>query len=317
MREPPDKYRTIKCSIKTIIKKEDYTLILFDAVCRTHKLVIQCYQFLRLWILDIYNNNKDIPEITEDTIKMTFKTIATKSVGGPKPQGYNGKLLDEFSKFYENNYKDLNYDKISSLNLSQILGYITTDMLTNIENNIKLNFISYVKRFVNSSFKKEHNEIIENTDKKNKYLIKKELKAELYKVKKDLINNTLNSNEKYHNWINKHKINIFPKEYKDTYIFDIQNNPQKYLKGMIYMCKELEKNETKMFQFFPLRNQCIPKYISVDSKTLVELFIEKYKNEYLSNIETYKNELWSKIFKLDNKIFIKNMLNKKTKRKKI
>lgn len=302
MKDPPDKYRTIKCAIKSIIKKENYTLILFDAVCRTHKLVIQCYQFLRLWILDIYNKNKNISEITEDTIKMAFKTLATKSVGGPKPQGDNAKLLDEFNQFYETNYQDVNYQKISSLNLSQILGYMTTDMLTNIENNIKLNFISYVKRFVNSSFKKEHNEIIEKAE-KNKYIIKKELKAELYKVKEDLINNTLKSDEKYHGWIKKHKINIFPTEYKDTYLFDIQNNPQKYLKGMIYMCQELEKNETKMFQFFPLRNQSVPKYISIDSKSLVELFIEKDKNEYLSNIETYKNELWSKIFKLDNKIF--------------
>jgi len=306
MKDPPDKYRTVKCSIKSIIKKEDYTLILFDAVCRTHKLVIQCYQFLRLWILDCYDKNNTIPKITEDTIKMAFKTLSLKSVGGPKPQGNNAKLLNEFNEFYETNYKDLGYQKVSSLNLSQILGYMTTDMLTNIENNIKLNFISYVKRFVNSSFKKEHNEIIENTDKKNKYKLKKELKTELYHVKEDLINNTLDSDEKYHDWINKHKINIFPTKYKDSYLFDIQNNPQKYMKGMIYMCQELEKNETKMFQFFPLRNQCIPKFISIDSKTLVELFIEKDKNEYLSNINKYKNELWSKIFKLDNKIFRQN-----------
>jgi len=51
---------------------------------------------------------------------------------------------------------------IDGLNLSHILSYIATDMVTNIENNIKLNFVSYVKRFTNSSFKLNHEEQIKN-----------------------------------------------------------------------------------------------------------------------------------------------------------
>ncbi len=38
-------------------------------------------------------------------------------------------------------------------------------MLRNIENNIKLNFISYVRRFINSSFRKQNNNILENCEK--------------------------------------------------------------------------------------------------------------------------------------------------------
>ncbi len=45
-------------------------------------------------------------------------------------------------------------NKIDGCNLSQILMYMETDILTNIENNIKMHFISHVNRIVNSSFKK-------------------------------------------------------------------------------------------------------------------------------------------------------------------
>ncbi len=42
------------------------------------------------------------------------------------------------------------------------------DMLTNIENNIKLNFFKYVNRFVNSTYKKVNNELVEKADKRKK-----------------------------------------------------------------------------------------------------------------------------------------------------
>ena len=48
-------------------------------------------------------------------------------------------------------------------------------------------------------------------------------------------------------------MDIFYKNFVNSYEFDIQNNPQRYLKSMIYMCLKLEKLETKSFQFFPLR----------------------------------------------------------------
>ena len=80
--KPPDKYRTIKCAFKTIHKQDFNTNKLFDACFRTHQIVIHTYQFLRLWILDKYhNNNKTIPNITDDTIKMAFKSLIKESQG--------------------------------------------------------------------------------------------------------------------------------------------------------------------------------------------------------------------------------------------
>ena len=302
-KKPPDPLRTVKTSFKSIIKPELNQEIIFDAVNRTHQIVIHTYQFLRLWILNKYHNNQEIPIITTDIISMAMKSLVPPS-SGPKPKGTNLKYYDEFLLFYNDTYKSLNYEtKINGANLSQILGYMTTDIITNIENNVKRNFISYVKRFVNSSYRKINNEILDKVTKKEKVSKRKELNQELYQVKEDLINNTLKSNEIYHEWINKHRKNIFPVEYTNSYEYDIDCNPQKYLKYMIYMCLELKQLEVKSFQFFPLRTDIIPKYIPIDTATLVDLMIDKDKNKYFKNIENEKNNIWSMYFKLDLQIF--------------
>ena len=314
-KKPPDKLRTGKCSFKDIIKDKQNINIIFDAVIRTNKIITYTYQFLRLVILYLYDRDKQIININEDTIKMAFKVFIQDS-RGPKPKGSNLELYNEFVNFYNIKCKKLNFgDKIDGSNLSQILGYCATDMITNIENNIKINFMSYVKRFVNSSFRKGNNELLENASRGTKVQVRKQLNKDLYEIKEDLINNTLLSNNKYHQWINQHRIHIFPTDYNDSYEFDIKNNPQKYIKHMIYMCLQIEESGTKSFQFFPLRNNLIPKYIPIDTKSIIELLVDDIsllelnvndKNVLLNDIFTYKHQIWNLFFKLNNPIFKQN-----------
>ena len=47
--------------------------------------------------------------------------------------------------------------------------------------------------------------------------LRKELNKDLYEIKEDLFNNTLKSNEKYHDWINKHRNNIYPSQPADNF----------------------------------------------------------------------------------------------------
>ena len=304
MKDPPDKYRTLKCPLKTIIKKEKHLPAIMDAVIRTHKLTIHVYQLLRLWLLDKYDNN-DLPTITTNTIRMAYKVLSLDSAG-PKPKGDNLKMLNEIQELYNNEYKNLGCpQKLDASKLSQIISYSCTDITTNIENNIRMNYIKYVNRFVNSSFKKEHNEILEQYNGKERCAKRKELKQELYDVKKDIQENTLTSNEKYHKWIKRNRPNITPATVNDKHTLqnDIECHSQKYIKNMIYMCLELEDNETKLFQFFPLRTDIIPKFIAIDTKSIIELLIETNKNEYFANIEEYKESIWDIYFNMNNKIF--------------
>ncbi len=311
-KKPPDKFICVKCPLNHILKteknddifKNNYIkLNINDACFRTNQIIIHTYQFIRLWILHKYHNKFDIPVIDKNMIKIIFNVLSSTSKKGNRPQGENLKLLEDFEKFYQEHYKNLNYDnKVNGEYLTQILDGLATDMLTNIENNVKLHFFKYLNRFVNSSFKKINNELIEKAKEGTKTQLRKQLNKEIYEIKQDFINNTLKSNEKYHKWINLHRDNIFYKDFVNSYEFDIQNNPQRYLKSMIYMCEQIEKEETKLFQFFPLRTDIINKYIPIDTKIILDLFFREDKQKYYSDIEKYKEPVWSMLFNIDKPI---------------
>ena len=118
-KKPPDKFICVKCPLKHIIKtekiddvfKNDYIkLNINDACFRTNQIIIHTYQFIRLWILHKYHNKFDIPIIDKNMIKIIFNVISSTSKKGNRPQGENLKLLEDFEKFYQEHYKNLNYD---------------------------------------------------------------------------------------------------------------------------------------------------------------------------------------------------------------
>jgi 2-C-methyl-D-erythritol 4-phosphate cytidylyltransferase len=65
----------VKWKLSEIIKEKENISVIFDAVNRTNEIVIQTYQFLRLWILNKYHLNLEIPKITKEIIMTTFKVI--------------------------------------------------------------------------------------------------------------------------------------------------------------------------------------------------------------------------------------------------
>ena len=288
--KPPDKYRCIKLPIQKIIKSDlpiDVLVRMNDAVSRTNTITTNSYFLLRLWVLQKYHNNQEIPIITEDTIRMSMKSLV-KASAGPKPKGNNLALLQEFQ-----NIGNSIFTLQDGKNLSAILDYYATTMITAIENNIKMHFIDYIKRFVNSYFKNIYQNELQNKE------FKKQFYKELQQVKNDIINDAeiLTCDEKYHTWLNANRYNIVPKSYDTSYFYDIKVNPQKYLKHMIFMNLQLEEVNTKMFQFFPLQTHLIPRHIQIDTKSIVELLIDTDKKQYFDNIETNKEKLWNTFFK--------------------
>ena len=288
-KKPPDKYNCIKVPFNKIIRDNDTKDKIFDCVVRTNKITIKTYQLLRLWILDKYHKNETIPTITEDTIKMAQKSILEKSAG-PKPKGDNLALFNEFKSFHTLSLENGN-------NLSQILGYNATSILTAIENNIKCHFFDYIRRFINSYFTHIYQEEIKNKE------FKKQLFTDLKKLKNDIIDDTTSCDSKFHEWLKNNRNNIVPKEFhKNGYYYDIQVSPQKYFKHMIWMNIELEKIEGKMYQFMPLRTDLIPKFIPLDTKSLIEILVDKDKNKYLQDIEFSKEILWNTYFNINIKM---------------
>jgi hypothetical protein len=303
---PCNKYTTAKCPLQSILKNPQDLLKLNDACLRTHQLVIHAYQFLRFWILHKYHHNRPIPIITETTFKLAFSALKIQK--GRRPSGKNLVLFHEFRDFHDQHYQKLSYAApIDGSQLSRILDCMATDMLTNLENNIKQHFLKYLKRFVNSVFKKNHADILEKNSSANKTDLRKQLRKDLFQIKSDLENGTLTTDPKYHTWILQQRQTIFPKDV--DWQSDLENNPQNYLKAMIYMCLELEKQGTKSFQFFPLRNEIAMKSIPLETAILVDLLSQedaKTRKKLHANIGSNKHEIWGRFFNLSHEIFKQN-----------
>ena len=292
MKKPPDKYKCIKLPITSILNKNQESQNIFntiqEAVYRTNYITTKTSLLLRLWCLDKYHNGIDIPLIDENTIKMSMKSILLPS-RGPKPKNNNLLLLNEFKNLH-------NFTLENGNNLSSILDYYAITILTSIETNIKMHFFDYVNRFINSYFKVFYKNEISNKE------FKKQLFKDLYVVKNDIINGTLKANEKFHNWIKEYRYKIVPEDFEVNYYYDVKATPQKYLKYMIFMNIELEKIEGKMYQFFPIQSSIIPNHIQIDTKSVIELLVDKEKKKYLDNIELNKEFLWDKFFNISQKI---------------
>lgn len=304
-KEPPDKIKTLKVLLSHILNYDD---MLYDrlsnALDRMNKLIIHVYQFLELWILNKYHNNKTIPEINEDLLKMMFKALSTGSTKGPKPTGIKNVYYNEFCEFYDNTYKGLGYqDKISSINLSHMIESSIKTMLTAIENNIKNNFMKYIQRFIHNTYKEPNDKILEGLIGNEKKLMRKQLKKDLNMIKNDMINNTLECDQKYHKWIKLHRPKILPKNTDKILYTNIHENPQEFISSMIYINCELEKLGTKLYQVLPLRKSLIPHHIPINTAILIELFIDKNKNEYFSKITELKDSIWKMFFNMDSNIF--------------
>jgi hypothetical protein len=292
MKKAPDKYMCIKVPLHSMLHKDDNAINIFntiqDAVYRTNYITTKTSLLLRLWCLEKYHNNIDIHIIDENTIRMCMKSLILPS-SGPKPKNNNLLLFNEFKALH-------NFELENGKNLSSILDYYAITILTSIENNIKLHFFDYVNRFINSYFKHI------NKDNLNDKEFKNQLFKELHSVKSDIINGTLKSDEKYHNWLKEYRYKIVPEQYDKSYHYDVKCHPQKYIKHMIFMNCKLEKIGGKMYQFFPLQSSITPNHIQIDTKAVIELLVDKDKKKYIDNILLYKEILWDKYFTINPKI---------------
>ena len=300
-RKPPDKYKTIKCQLLDILttnnsyKDKNVLQTINDTVIKTNKIIIKSYILLRLYIVKKYENNIDIPFITEDVIKMSFNAMIDKTnKKGKISSGSNLTLLNELKNLYISNISDTFED---SSNLSSILGYYSTTIITSIENNIKNNFINYINRFVNLYIKTKYENEMDNKD------TRKQLYNDIKVLKNDIIENKQKCNIRYHEWLITIRDKIVPTIISDNInIYKLLNdNPQSFFKYMIYMNIEIEKLGKKQFQFFPLQNNIILKHIQIDTKGLIELF-EDNKTEKFKTLSVIKPDLWNNIFNINKKI---------------
>ena len=298
-----DYMKTNKDNIINVINYPAHINIINDIVVKVNKIVIHTYQFLKLYLIYLYDNKKDFPIINEDFIGYIFIVLTVRKCGsGGYTDNTMPKQLKELTKFYNEYYKPLtiNDEVIYYDKLNYVLAYEAIDIEKNINVNISEHFIQHLNKYINITLevKDKRDKITkDNKDIKIRKEKHKELTQEINKVKKDLISfNELESDKKYHKWILEQRKLIYGTKTEfeeDSIYYDLKAHPQDYLKSMFYICGELEKvynqikkdnegkddnNKTKQIRLFnviPLRTNIISKNVCLDSCGIINNFLDK------------------------------------------
>ena len=211
--KPPDLFKGVKVPIKYILKHPKINLPkINDAVMRAHKIVIHGLMFMKLYLLDHYNNHNKLPEIDHSFVVNCLKIICVKGSSGRPPSDKTKDLKDNLQSFYDEHYKPLRQDdNLKYTHMNTILDYLADDIITMYKNNIQLHYIEYVERFVNVYWKK-------------KYIIDKIRRLNITKKEKDNRINKLCSQLRH---IKNDILNVETNKYKSNYKSKISTEYQK------------------------------------------------------------------------------------------
>lgn len=301
--------KTIKCSLKSILKNKIGYERFLNCIKRTNELTFLCSHFIRAYILYCFENEFKIPKINNAFIRKVFKMISKKSCG---PKGQTDDALEKF-------YKKLKIEiHLSSKNLSYILNYERIKLEIAYKNNIKVNYLKYLRQYVNETFdipkfsklpKEEFKKLNETA--KNEYKLKlqeyydkrSEVIKKLAPIKDDLIEGTNKSKEEV-DWIQKTRTEVFPEMIEGSLKDDIDLHPYNYIESMLNMNRLLEDKEHKLFQALPLRTSIYDKFVSFDTSAIKDIFGE-IKNT--RKLDKSNKNIWKKYFNL-KKIHLKGYI---------
>jgi len=281
-------YTTIKTTLKSVLHNhKEVQRVITNLVFEMNELMIHSYQFIRLYVLKCYNDKQSLPEINEKFILYCIKVLGEKTNSGRKEKDTS--MLEILQEFYDKEYQPLlNHEKTPLKNKSNMLPYLATQLHTSLSNNTQERFIQHFLRFIN----KTTTNITED-------------KAVLFKFKKQLLECKDETDAIFDDWKRTHLPNILPQNIKKSVHYDVKVKPFDYLKGMLYMNAVLEKEEHKLFQPLPLRNNIIPKHIIFDTACIVNLFSldGKTKTELFKAIKENQYDVWNNLLNLQHKTF--------------
>jgi hypothetical protein len=316
------KMKVVKTSLKSICDKHIQQHI-SDISIRCNKIVIRVYQFIKLYMLKLFDDQDNdmkimkikIPDVDQKFVLDVISVVTFNSnKGGPKQK--KTKTLSKMKQIYDKYFVDLIIDDYDYANLSHIMRYLATDIVTNIINNVKFNFIKHLRNFVKFRFdisdKKTLGKIIneiQGIDKREFKVYKKgfSIRKTNFKSLGKVSNSYVDGCVKYI------KTFFLPKQKEENLIFDIYDNPTKYIPYMMSMCREIEKYNSslpigsedrlvRLYKVFPLRSSIIPKYIPIDTTIIKDLLVksgvaEMYKKDSSFNTQILWHTYFPGLFK--------------------
>lgn len=301
-----DQYKCIKTSFKNILKPEfnDNNKKIINVIHNSHKATILVYQFLRAYCIHCVDTKIAIPNLTIDFITQVYK-LFFKTTNKTKDKNVN--VVDTLKSFLDSHLNFItDLDKVDSLHMCQLIVYNATDIITNVENNIKCHFKERIKKFIIAYF---DNEFKDHYKKLWPSLNKKEFETKCTQAIKVITWMIMGNNiEKlelieplshYKNIIQGYLFGTFT--CSKGHYYNLKANPQQYLPSMIMMVKYYELKQVKLFQFFPQRTSISPKYIPIDTTLIIKMFATN-QAQYLAQVGKFKSEMWSKYFNIKTKV---------------
>ena len=287
-------YQTLKIPLKSILIDHTTMLpVLNDLVTEMNDLVTHTYSFIRLFVLDHYIHDRPFPTLDADFVKYSMKTLGSKSNCGRKIK--NTELMNTLQQFYVSDYQPLvSHVKTDLKNKNHLVPLLATQVHTCISNNVQERFIQHLLRFINITT----GDITQD-------------KAVLFKFKSQIMFLQNDTDVIFSEWKAKHLQHILPTEIKESIHLDVKIRPMTYLKGMLYMNQQLEIQGSKLFQPLPLRSNIIPKHVTLDTSSLIDLFCpekdksgnEMKKGDLFKHIKQCQHDVWSNVLNLQHKIF--------------
>jgi len=190
---PDDFFKGIKISLKSVLKHPNINLPkITNAVIKCNKIVIQTLMFMKLFLLDHYEKHNTMPNINDEFINSCMKILCNEKATGRPPKQEIKQLKEKLTTFYNTDFQPLiQNENLDYTHMNTILNYLTIDILTMYENNIKFHYVEYVERYVNVVWKKKF--IVSKIRKMNITQKAKEqrvsnLCSQLRKIKTDILN---------------------------------------------------------------------------------------------------------------------------------
>merc|ERR1712127_980386 len=99
--EPPDDYfKCVKVSLKHVLKHYEINQPkINNTSIKAHKIVIHTLQFMKLYLLDYYNKNSNLPKINKEFINSCMKIICKENASGRPPKKEIKELKDKLTTF--------------------------------------------------------------------------------------------------------------------------------------------------------------------------------------------------------------------------
>ena len=196
MNDPPDligsNFRTIKVPLKKVLNHSNIIQPkIEDAILKINEICMRAYEFIKLYFINLMENNQDLPKIDRKFLTVVFNLIGENS----RKRRLGDTLIDEF---YDSVFSQIYPTKINTVHLSYSLAIEKDNIIKNIETNIKSHFDNYLFRYINVALKSPEVEKIKNDkdlnsdEKKIKF---KNLYDEIKRIKKDFMKLTIHETE--------------------------------------------------------------------------------------------------------------------------